>query len=55
MAKTAVNFVMNLDKGSAIVCVSCLVYVVLADNASMAEIINIPPKQAKEYGLVAES
>ncbi|EFF83357.1 hypothetical protein HMP0015_1144 [Acinetobacter haemolyticus ATCC 19194] len=42
MAKTAVNFVMKFDKGSTIVCISCLVYVVLANNAGMAEIIIIP-------------
>ncbi|ATZ66626.1 hypothetical protein DZC41_07180 [Acinetobacter haemolyticus] len=47
MAKTAVNFVMKFDKGSTIVCISCLVYVVLANNAGMAEIIIIPPKTGK--------
>ena len=33
MAKTSLNRVMKLDKGIAIAYVSCLVYVVLADNA----------------------
>ena len=33
MAKASLNCVMKLDKGVAIACVSCLVYVVLAYNA----------------------
>jgi len=33
IAKTALNFVMKLDKGIAIAYVPCLVYVVLAYNA----------------------
>jgi hypothetical protein len=33
MAKPAINSVMKLDKGGAIAYISCLVYVVLANNA----------------------
>ena len=42
MAKTSTSFVMKLDKGVAIACVSCLACVVLADNASMAEMSTDP-------------
>lgn len=33
IAKTSINSVMKLDKGGAIAYISCLVYVVLANNA----------------------
>jgi len=36
MAKTTSNFVMKLDKGIAIACISCLVCVVLAYNTRHA-------------------
>jgi len=42
MAKTALNCVMKLDNGDTIACVSCLVYVVLADNTCIAEIPTDP-------------